>query len=77
MRIVILQWLDEHDEYKNKGGLFLNVDHISAMVPLGTERTRVILSNGKNWIVPWGVVELIDELRDVAPMVPTKRGVVS
>lgn len=73
MRIVMLQWLDEFDDYKNKGGLFLNVDHISAMVPLGEGRTRVILSNDKNWIVPWGVAELIDELRDVQPMVPTRR----
>jgi hypothetical protein len=70
----MLQRLNSDDWTDNEGGLFLVVDHIVAMVPVSIDKTQVCMISGDKWIVPWGVAELIEELRDVGPLVPSRKG---
>lgn len=66
MKLIMLQRLERVpntiDEYTNTGGLYLNIDHISAIIPDGQHRTLVAMSNGMIYLTPFSIVGLLDDI---------------
>lgn len=66
MKIIMLQRLNP-TTFENEGGLFINADHISALIPRMAVndgdriyRCEILLSNGVVYLVPFGVQEIYD-----------------
>lgn len=62
-------------EMKNGGGIFINIDHISALIPvkgktdnLEEQRVswcKVLLNNGKEFLTPFSAIDIIEDILDV------------
>lgn len=66
MKLLMLQRLarvpDTLNEYINTGGLYLNVDHISELIPEGEHRTLIRMSNGTLHLTPNPILFILEDI---------------
>lgn len=69
--IIQLQRLNEQTQ-ANEGGLYINTDYISEIVPITQKKgsdqrvswTRINMSNGNTWLTPFSVSSILDMLTE-------------
>lgn len=84
--MLMLQQLDPTTK-ENLGGLFINPDFISEIIPVQSEKCaydgsrifwcQIVMNNGGFYLVPFGVMEITDMLRDYNRLIgkyPTPTG---
>ena len=81
MKIIQLQRLNP-TTLDNEGGLYINIDHISALIPhmSGLDETNqkiyrceILLNNGVVYLTPFSCVEIFDKIYETEKTTGTPR----
>lgn len=65
MKIIQLQRLNPAT-YENEGGIYVNIDHISVLIPVrrnGNFHCDVLLNNGIVYHTPYNITDILEDIR--------------